>query len=51
MLDLAWFACDGARSVEDIARIVWAETGRWEPGTIAAWFEWAERLGVAEIGS
>jgi hypothetical protein len=49
LLDLAWFACDGQRSIEDIARLVWAETGRWEPETIATWFTWAERLGIGEL--
>ena len=35
--------------VEDIAQLVWAETGRWEPETLSTWFQWAERLGIGEL--
>ena len=49
LLDLAWFTADGKRSVEDIAQLVWAETGRWEPETLSTWFQWAERLGIGEL--
>jgi len=33
--------------VEEIARLVWRETGRHEPGFVAAFFDLVTRLGLA----
>ncbi len=46
--DLAWAACDGRRSLPEIARLVWLEAGRHEPEAIEAFFEWTARLGLSE---
>jgi hypothetical protein len=45
VLDLAWSACDGARTIDEIAHLVWLETGNHVPGRIAEFFEWTARLG------
>ena len=45
VFDLAWAACDGARSIDEIARLVWLETGIHAPQRIAEFFEWTTRLG------
>ena len=47
LCDLAWFACDGRRSLEEIARVVWLETGRYEPGFIGEFFELMGALGLS----
>jgi peptidase M28-like protein len=47
LCDLAWYACDGRRSPEEIARLVWLETGRYEPGFIGEFFELMEALGLS----
>ena len=44
-LDLAWYACDGRRTLEEIAQLVWLETGTRAPETVAEFFEWTARLG------
>ena len=49
-LDLAWFACDGQRTIEEIARLVGLETGSTQPRTsqaVAELFEWTARLGCS----
>jgi len=55
-LDVAWFACDGRRTVDEIARLVWLECGvalgadraaSGGPG-LSEFFEWTSRLGVSE---
>ncbi len=46
--DLGWMACDGERTLREIARLVWLETGRDAIGYLAAWFGWAARLGLAD---
>ena len=46
-LDLAWYACDGRRSLDQIARLVWLESGRYEPRAIAGFFDWTARLGCS----
>ena len=38
LCDLAWYACDGTRRVDEITRLVWLETGRHEPDFIAEFF-------------
>ena len=45
VLDLAWSACDGARTIDEIAHLVWLETGVHAPRRIAELFEWSTRLG------
>jgi len=45
LFDLAWFACNGSRTLRDIARLLWIETGRHEPEGVEALFEWTARLG------
>ena len=47
LCDLAWSACDGRRSPEEIARLVWLETGRHEPGFIGEFFELMGALGLS----
>jgi hypothetical protein len=44
LCDLAWYACDGRRTLDEIARLAWLETGRHEPGFIAAFFDLAVAL-------
>jgi hypothetical protein len=47
-LDLAWFACDGRRTLEEIARLVGLEIATPQadvPQAIAEFFEWTARLG------
>ena len=48
LCDLAWYACDGARTVDDIARLVWLETGRHEPEFIAEFFARTATLGLSD---
>jgi aminopeptidase YwaD len=46
-LELAWFACDGRRTVGEIARLVWLETGGpapVAPERLAEFFGWTARL-------
>jgi hypothetical protein len=47
VFELAWFACDGRRSVAEIARLVWIESGHWEPEAVAEFFAHACDLGLA----
>jgi hypothetical protein len=47
LADLAWYACDGARTVGEIARLVWIESGRDEPAFIADFFDFTRRLGLS----
>ena len=46
-LDLAWAACDGARTLDEIARLVWLETGGHAPRRVEEFFEWTARLGCS----
>ena len=46
--ELAWYACDGRRAVEEIARLVWLETGRHEPDAIAEFFARTASLGLSD---
>ena len=48
LTDLAWYACDGRRTLDEIARLVWLETGRDEPELIADWFALTEALGLSD---
>ena len=48
LADLGWMACDGARTLREIARLVWLETGHEATGFLAGWFGWAARLGLAD---
>jgi hypothetical protein len=43
--EIAWAACDGRRTIDEIARLVWLETGQSVPAFVTSVFEWAERLG------
>lgn len=43
--EVAWAACDGVRSVDEIARLVWLETGHRVSGFVSRFFEWTEALG------
>jgi len=45
--DMAWMACDGKRSVAEIARLLYLETGETAPGAIAQFFARTERLGLS----
>jgi hypothetical protein len=48
--DLGWAACDGRRTLAEIATLVWLETGHLAIDLLAASFGHASRLGLAEIG-
>lgn len=48
--DLGWAACDGRRTLAEIAALVWLETGHEAIDFLAASFGYASRLGLAEIG-
>jgi hypothetical protein len=47
LADLAWYACDGERTIEEIAQLVWRETGRHEPDFIAEFFALTAALGLS----
>ena len=46
-LELAWFGCDGVRTVGEIAALVELETGRWDPESIASFFALTTRMGLS----
>ncbi len=48
LFDLAWFACDGRRSIQDIEHLVWIETGWHEAEAIREFFDLTSRLNLAE---
>jgi aminopeptidase YwaD len=48
VLELAWAACDGTRTLDDIARLVWLESGHHDPDVIERFFSWTERLGLSQ---
>jgi hypothetical protein len=45
LADLAWYACDGRRSLDQITGLVALETGRHEPDSIEQFFESVAQLG------
>jgi hypothetical protein len=45
--ELSWLACDGTRTIAEIERMVWLETGARGEGFVAAFFDLAARLGIA----
>jgi peptidase M28-like protein len=47
LFDVAWFACDGERTLDDIAELVWLETGHHVPEVLERFFAWMARLGLA----
>ena len=47
LTDLAWYACDGQRTVDEIAQLVWRETGRHEPAFVAEFFALTTALGLS----
>jgi len=47
LADLAWFACDGLRTVDEIAHLVWLETGRHEPEFIDRFFDLTATLDLS----
>ena len=46
--DVAWQACDGTRSLAEIARLVWLETGREAQPFVGELFGLTARLGLTE---
>ena len=48
LFELAWYACDGARTLAEIAELVRLETGAAAPQAIAGFFEWTARRGLSE---
>ena len=46
VLDLAWFACDGQRTVAEIAALVRLETGHDSLAPLIDFFRMTERLGI-----
>jgi hypothetical protein len=46
--DVAWYACDGVRDLEEIAARVRDETGADARPQIMEFFEWTTRLGLSE---
>lgn len=47
LVDLAWAACDGVRTVEEIARLVCLETGRHEPDLVREFFDLTATLNLS----
>ncbi len=45
LFELAWYACDGSRTIDEIARLVWLETGVDAGEAITGFFEWTARRG------
>lgn len=43
--EIAWAACDGRRTIDEIAHLVWLETGHRAPEFVAAFFDWTGSLG------
>lgn len=43
---IAWMACDGRRTVGEIADEVRLEGGPDDPGVVARWFDWTDALGL-----
>ncbi len=48
LCDVAWFACDGRRSLDEIVRIVRLETGREAGAFLERFFEVASRMGMCD---
>jgi hypothetical protein len=48
VFELAWYACDGARSLSAIADLVEIESGVQCGAAIAEWFEWTVLVGLSE---
>jgi hypothetical protein len=48
VFELAWYACDGSRTIDQIARLVWLETGISAGDRIAAFFMWAAGCGWSD---
>lgn len=46
--DLAWFACDGRRTVDQILELVWLETGQRERSFLERFFDLTARLGLSD---
>lgn len=46
-LEVAWFACDGERALDDIAQLTWLETGHHLPELLERFFQWTTRLGLS----
>jgi hypothetical protein len=46
--ELAWFACDGRRTLDEISALVTDENGRDVGAAIGRFFGWTERLGASE---
>lgn len=46
--DLAWLACDGQRSLDQILHLVWLESGTAPVEFVGELFELTERLGLSE---
>jgi len=49
LAELAWYACDGRRSLGDVIDMVWLETGRDEPAFLEGFFRFASELGLCRI--
>jgi len=48
LAEVAWYACDGTRTLDDIATLVWLESGRHEPAFVEELFQLTARLGLSE---
>jgi len=48
LFEIAWYGCDGRRSLADLVSLVEIETGRSEPRAIVAFFDYAARLGISD---
>ena len=48
LFEIAWYGCDGRRSLADLVSLVEIETGRSEPRAIAAFFDYTARLGISD---
>jgi aminopeptidase YwaD len=47
LFELAWCACDSARTLDEITQLVHEESGRDAPGPISEFFAWTAALGLS----
>jgi len=49
LAELAWYACDGSRTIEEIAGLVWLETGQFAPDLVGHLFTFTAALGLCAL--
>ena len=50
LAELAWYACDGRRTLAEVGELIELETGRNEPEYVEQFFELTSELGLSETG-